>query len=335
MDELRDQLISKLKTLNETIWDGKVKTPYIDAWLDNFEQDKIGNTSERIHALYLLGQFMFFGDPQIRELLKAMFRDLYKYPLIERIRRSNSDTLDVLHINARFAEELKQTRFLGVGNPAESGTHLLYFFRQENGLSKKLFIHGHQIFTRKRIVHSSKTKLAWLKRLVAAIKGRTLALKYPDVKTYVFIDDLCGSGTQAEEYSTEILEDLKRLKPDVYVTYLSLFATSEGLNYIRNRTLFDWADCIFELDDSFRCFDPLSRYFQPAVAHIKPDFAKQMCMKYGQRLFSIHPLGYGNSQLLLGLHHNTPDNTLPIFWSDGTTRFHWSPIFKRYPKIYA
>src|SRR5690242_8174684 len=127
MEELQEQLINKLKTLNETIWDGKVKTPYIDAWLDNFEEDTVGITSERIHALYLLGQFMFFGDPQIRELLKAMFRDLFKYPLIEQIRRSDGNTLDLPHINARFAEELKRTRFLGVGNPAESGTHLLYF----------------------------------------------------------------------------------------------------------------------------------------------------------------------------------------------------------------
>lgn len=333
MEELREQLINKLKTLNETIWDGKVKTPNIEAWLENFEDDTVGNASERIHALYLLGQFMFFGDPQIRELLKAMFRDLYKYPVIERIRRS--DTLDLGQINSQFAEELKRTRFLGVGNPAESGTHLLYFFRQENGLSKNLFIHGYQIFTRKRLESSPRWTLKWLKRILEVIRGRTFALRYPDVKTYVFIDDLCGSGTQAEEYSTEILEELKRLKPDAYVAYLSLFATTEGLKYIRNRTLFDFADCIFELDDSFRCFEPASRYFQPPVTNIDSVFAKQMCQKYGQRLFSIGPLGYGNSQLLLGLHHNTPDNTLPIFWSDGRNHFHWSPIFKRYPKIYA
>lgn len=335
MQELREELINKLKTLNETIWDGKVKTPYIDAWLDNFAEDRVGITSERIHGLYLLGQFMFFGDPEIRELLKAMFRDLFKYPLIERIRRSGGDTLDLTHINDRFDEELKQTRFLGVGNPAESGTHLLYFFRQENGLSRNLFIYSHQIFTRKRVERTSKGKLKWLRHLLAAIRGRTLALRDPDVKTYIFIDDLCGSGSQAEEYSTEILEDLKRLKPDAHVGYLSLFATSDGLRYVRNRTRFDSADCIFELDNSFKCFEPGSRYFQPAVDSIDADFAKRMCFKYGRRLLPSHPLGYRNGQLLLGLHHNTPDNTLPIFWSDESSGIAWSPIFKRYPKLYG
>lgn len=334
MQELREQLITKLKTLDETIWEGKVKTPSIEAWLENFIQDRAGVTSERIHGLYLLGQFMFFGDRQIRELLKAMFRDLFKYPIIEQIRRANGDTLDLNHINARFAEELKNTRFLGVGNAAESGTHLLYFFRQENQLRKSLFIHSHQIFTR-RHAEGQKLMPKWLVRLIAAIKGRTLALRDPDVKRYIFIDDVCGSGSQAEEYSAEILADLKSLKPDATVAYLSLFATSEGLQYVRNNTLFDAADCIFELDETFKCFCPNSRYFQPAVTSIDPDFAKEMCLKYGRRLFPRHPLGYSDGQLLLGLHHNTPDNTLPIFWSEESNALPWSPIFKRYPKIYG
>src|ERR1044072_2154011 len=275
MEELREQLINKLKTLDETIWEGKVKTPSIEAWLDNFIQDSTGATSERIHSLYLLGHFMFFGDRQIRELLKAMFRDLFKYPLIEKIRKSEADTLDLDHINSRFAEELKETRFLGVGNAAESGTHLLYFFRQENQLRKNLFIHSHQIFTRRRVERSSTGIMKWAYRIITAIRGRTLALKYPSVKTYVFIDDVCGSGSQAEEYSTEILEDLKGLKPDARVVYLSLFATSDGLAHVRNNTLFDAADCIFELDETFKCFCSASRYFQPSVDIIDPNFAKQ------------------------------------------------------------
>ena len=335
MQELREQLIHKLKTLDETIWEGKVKTPSIEAWLDNFMQDGPGVTSERIHGLYLLGQFMFFGDRQIRELLKAMFRDLFKYPLVEQIRKSGGDTLDLDHINSRFAEDLKHTRFLGVGNAAESGTHLLYFFRQENQLKKDLFIHSHQIFTRRRIQGGSKRTLKWLFHLIAAIRGRTLALRDPSVRTYIFIDDVCGSGSQAEEYSTEILQDLKSLKPDARVAYLSLFATSKGLSHVRNNTLFDAADCIFELDDTFKCFCTDSRYFQPVVDSIDPDFAKEMCLKYGRQLFPRHPLGYADGQLLLGLHHNTPDNTLPIFWSEESSGKAWSPIFKRYPKIYG
>jgi hypothetical protein len=53
-----------------------------------------------------------------------------------------------------------------------------------------------------------------------------------------------------------------------------------------------------------------------------------MVEKYGKKLYKNHMLGYKDSQLLLGLEHNTPNNTLPIFWSEEE----WSPIFKRYGK---
>jgi hypothetical protein len=335
MEDLKETLIKKLKTLDETIWEGRVRSPQLEAWLDNFSEDIEGTASERIHGLYLLGQFMYFGDLQIRELLKALFRDLFRYPIVAEIRRSANDTLDLAYINQRYGEEQEQTRFLGIGNPAESGTHLLYFFRQENQLPKTLFIHSHQIFTRRRNDALSKIKPKWLRKLIGAIRGRTLALRDPNVKRYIFIDDICGSGSQAEEYSVEILQDLKSLKPDADVAYLSLFATSEGLKHIRTNTLFDRAGCIFELDETFKCFCPDSRYFKPAVETIEPEFAKQMCLKYGRQIFPNHPLGYDDGQLLLGLHHNTPDNTLPILWGDDPGSLVWAPIFKRYPKIYG
>jgi hypothetical protein len=44
-------------------------------------------------------------------------------------------------------------------------------------------------------------------------------------------------------------------------------------------------------------------------------------------------LGFGDCQLLLSMHHNTPDNTLPIIWFDEDEAL-WTPIFKRYNKIY-
>ena len=45
-------------------------------------------------------------------------------------------------------------------------------------------------------------------------------------------------------------------------------------------------------------------------------------------------LGFRNGQLLLSLHHNTPNNTLPIIWYD-EDGIEWTPIFKRYNKVYG
>jgi hypothetical protein len=111
----------------------------------------------------------------MRELLRALYRDLYRYPIVESIRRAHSDTLDANFIEEEFKKRLLQTRFMGMGNPSESGCHLLYYFRQENRLPRNLFIHTHEIFTRSG-------------------SPPALSVKDPTVATYVFLDDFCGSG---------------------------------------------------------------------------------------------------------------------------------------------
>ena len=73
----------------------------------------------------------------MRELMKALYRDLYRYPVIAKIRRSNNDTTDCIVIDRLFEEELNHTHFIGVGNPSESGCHLLYYFRQRKMLCRR------------------------------------------------------------------------------------------------------------------------------------------------------------------------------------------------------
>jgi hypothetical protein len=314
LDEpLEQKLIAKIKVLHDTIWDSRASQPAVDEWLRNFS---LGAriAQQKLHALYLLSNFMYFGARQMRALLKAMFRDLYKYPIIETIRKDNGDTTDIAFINARFMEKLKNTRFLGIGNPSESGSHLLYYYRQENRLPNTQFVHSHQIFRR---------------------KGKSLVLRQPEVDHFVFIDDFCGSGDQGLEYSKEILGDLKRLAPTAWAAYHVIFATSHALKTLRKKTRFDSVDSVYELDRSFRCFDQNSRYFTPSLNGLNKDFARKMCRAYGRRLRADCPLGYGNSQLLIGFHHNTPDNTLPIIWYDEPEGPAWKAIFRRYPKDYG
>jgi hypothetical protein len=310
---LEEELLRKLLVLNETAWENRVKRPLIIRWLENFNNVDLGlRERERTHALFLLSQFVYFGSREMRELLKAMYRDLYKYPIVERIRKENHDTTDCAFIEQKYHEELSKTRFLGIGNPSESGCHLLYYFRQENGLPKRLFIHGHEIFKR-------------------APKG-AIKLRSPDVDHYVFIDDLCGSGDQGKQYSNEIVTEVKNLRNDVRMSYLVLFATAHGRRELV-KTKFDHVRSVVELDESFRVFGRNSRYFKAAPEEIDKTFAETLCGEYGRLLCSGHPLGYRESQLMLGFHHNTPDNTLPIMWCDEPETGSWIPIFRRYPKF--
>lgn len=324
--KLKEELFEKIKTLYETVWEHSINRINIDSWLENFSDE-----NERIHCLFLLSQFMYFGSRQMRYLLKILFQDLYRYRVIEEIRLNNNNTHDLNFINTKYNEELKATRFLGIGNPSESGPHLLYYFRQENNLPKSLFIHGHEIFKR--------------------FGAQQIRLSNPNIKRYVFIDDFCGSGSQAKRYSQYILNDLLSLNPNVQLDYLMLFSTKEGKEEVIKSTKFSYVETVFELDDTFKCFEGNSRYFKNSKSPIDINYAKTICKNYGAKLMrticqlegcppdqldgcaDTHALGFNNGQLLIGFHHNTPDNTLPIIWY-GEEQEPWKPIFKRYNKIY-
>lgn len=292
--------------------------PHIRSWVEQFSPEDDVSDDQQVHALYLLSNFTYFGQIEIRGLLVSLFRDLFRAPLLHEIRRQNGDTTDRNFIENVFQEKLKRTRFLGVGNPSESGVHLLYYFRQENDLPKTAFINSHEIFARD-----------------PDGSARTLALRDSEIEHYVFIDDLCGSGTQAELYSRDLIEPLRDLNPDVKIHYLVLFATDDGLNAVRGLNRYDSVASVFELDESFKALEPGSRIFtqdDPRYNRIK---IRTTCEQKGHNLWPAHPLGYKDGQLLLGFSHNTPDNTLPIFWCESSGPNPWKPMFKRYHKDYG
>lgn len=313
-----EELIRKVKTLNETVWENRAPGHRVEEWLQNFAADVPGqNFSERLHALHLLGRFIYFGDPEMREMLRSLYRDVFKYPIVASLRRANGDTRNYELLSALFQQELGQTRFLGIGNPSESGTHLLYHFRQENSLSKDSFINAHEIFARR-----------------AEGGPAQRGLRFKDVRRYVFLDDLAASGQQAQEYSIDLVDEIRSANPDSEVWYLTLLATSKALSVIRQTTTFTHVACVMELDDSFRAFGAESRYFAEPNALLSKAFAEAFCRRYGTALWPNHPLGYRDSQLLIGFRHNVPDNTLPVFWFDSANP-RWTPMFRRYPKLGA
>ncbi len=314
---VREEYFEKIKTLSENLWERRAERPAVEEWLANFSIDWDTTPSEQLHALFLLSHFMYFGDREIRVLLRALYRDLYRYPIIEAIRRDNGDTTDSPTVTAAFDEELARTRFLGLGNPAESGTHLLYYFRQENELPKGLFVHTHQVFG-------------------GRLDSADLRVSVPEVTRYVLLDDFCGSGNQAVEYSEKVIGMLRdaatREGLRVEIAYYVLFATYEGLRRVREDSDFDRVEAVYELDETYKLFGDTSRYLRTHPGEINRDFAHQMCTRCGERLYPDFPLGYGDCELLIGFHHNTPDNTLPIFWVDGEEGG-WSPMFRRYAKV--
>lgn len=319
-----DTLKNKIYAYGQTIWKDKWKDGITEQWLENFSNaDEEIQYRERLNMLYLLTKFMYFGSEELRQILLSLYRDLFKYPIIKQIREANNNTLDRSIVDRIYRDELAQSRFLGVGNPSESGVHMLYYFRQECGLPKTQFITTADIFSSQR--KQENTGGVTRSYLETGLADET-------IRRYVFIDDFCGTGTQALDYLRKHVEDIKHIDAGVSVQYLMMFGTEFGINQIRKANVFDRVEAVFMLDETFRCFSQNSRYYKSTPdMSIDVAFAHATAQSYGTPLFG-DPLGYKDCQLLLGLFHNTPDNSLPIFWGETPT---WTPIFKRYNKKYS
>ena len=103
---------------------------------------------------------------------------------------------------------------------------------------------------------------------------------------------------------------------------------TRSLDNIVNDLGYDEVNTLFLLDESFKCFSNESRFFNETHDETKNQ-CQIICTTHGENLCKEHPLGYKDGQLLIGFYHNTPNNTLPIFWSTAPS---WTPIFKRYRK---
>lgn len=302
-DALEHSLRKKIKTLNEVLWERRLGSGRLQDWLDNFSGD------HQLEALYLLSQFLYFGEREIRQMLRSLYRDLFRQRVLKLIRSENSD-LGANELIESLRQHEESTLFTGLGNPSESGCHLLYYFRQENRLRKSRFEAVHRFFSRDKNT------------------GQAIA-RFPSVRHYVFLDDLCASGDQAAEYLEDIVPNLKDTAPDAFVYFFSLVGTSNGMSRLRDVSEVDHVDCVFELDDSYRVFSG-TRCFHGAPKTISKEKARVMLDEY-QSSFEVDILGYDKSELLVGFRYNTPDNTLPMIWS---TKNGWIPAFRRYHKWY-
>lgn len=317
---LEEILKRKIETLSQQAWDSKLTWPDVENWLANFKGDFQAESEERVHALYLLSQVTYFGQDLLREMLRSVYKNLYRHPIISKIRRANADTLDPNVIEPLFKVEQNNTRFVGVGNPSESGPHLLYYFRQINGLGKDLFIDSGDIYKVSR----------------SADGAVQIVQVDANIRRYVFIDDLLGSGSQIEQYLSDKLKEIRFFR-NVEVHYYALFATSAGLEVARKPEFFgENVSCIFELDETFKCFSDKARAFANLPVGLDKSVARSVAAGYGKGLMTEeHALGWRDGQLLLSFLHNTPDNSLPIMWFDFPYDHPWTPIFKRFSKVYG
>ena len=314
IENLKDQ-IQKLSTW---LWGKSVLLEDINLWLENFTE--VEPDREKYIALSLLSQFMFYDLREIRQAMKSIYKDKFILPLTSSYRDSvQSYNLEDYSNNVESI--MKKTVFASVGNPSESSSLLLYFFRQRNKLAKDFFMHSHQL-------------------LANDFQGT-------DIEYLIYIDDISGSGGQAIKTLGDIIPKIKSKYTNIKILYFTIFATTVALEKLESSKLFDKVDTVFELDETYRTFSNESRYFSKRLSQDDRDFFESVCKNHYRNQWELSEddisrqeggilnddeCGYANGQLSLGFFYNIPNNTLPIFWAESDE---WKPIFKRYSKVYT
>jgi hypothetical protein len=300
--------LAEIKVLDEQIWERRCSPDVVATFLaglagtTGLDLDQRSRQKALRCGAFLASRFHYFGAWEIRHLIRSVFRNLY----IPRCQRSCSGSVE------KLGEMVNRTRFLGLGGPAKSGAYLLYMFRQENRLREELFPSLSEMFV------CSDGKIT---------RGEE------DVDAIVFVDDFSGTGTTAlrsvkkREHFLEVYKSGGNREIHLYF----LAATTRALDKIRKNTLIDSVECVLELDDSYRALEQGSRYFRSHSLSL--DFsvndASLLFERAARSAKCVEPMGFGGCQLLIGFHHNTPNNTLPAFWSDSAG---WSPLFCRSPR---
>ena len=252
----------------------------INNWLNNFNGIIFDPPAEKKLALWLLCNFTYYNEDEVKYLCGYLFRQLFHQLLID----NNLDT-------EQDAENcIVNCAFTSIGNPSESGGMILYHFRQEANLDLERFIFPTEI-------------------------------ENASQKDIICIDDVMLSGGTASRFFYDHRDALQN--KEVY--YIALITTKSAilkLNELGIKTIY----CII-LDERNQAFSPESLIFYKYPGLLNS--AKELAEGYGKIIEPNKPLGYKQGQYCFGLYYNTPNNTLPIFWS---TNNDWIPIFPRKEK---
>lgn len=297
-ERLRD-LVIQTSTVS---WGERISNEKLDKWLNNFTGKVMDEDAERSAALWLLLNFTYYTIDEVRELCRTIYNDFIHCKLIE---YRETETIDENNISEKLDHIKRNTLFTPLGNPSESGTSILYYFRQAAELPIDVF-----------------------------------EMQRQEYENVVIIDDVTLSGGQSTNYIYKYFEYSKIQAEHIY--FLTFFATQKSLGHLveLEKILKKKIHPIYAvlLDERSKCFSETSDIFSNTVLREMEPLLEKFCTVYGMiaiegnRHMKGMPLGFKNGQYMFGFFYNIPNNTLPIFWS---TLNNWYPIFQRYDKIYT
>ncbi|MDM1067356.1 phosphoribosyltransferase-like protein [Myroides odoratimimus] len=151
----------------------------------------------------------------------------------------------------------------------------------------------------------------------------------------ILVDDFSGSGETISNFYLKIKDKLPKNHTVCVLTVAYLNKAKNHLDKIN-----------ISIYGNFRnqAFSPRGSVFG---YYPKMKAIREFCFKYGNIIYKEddykkkksrqHPLGFSNSQALIGFEHAVPNNTISIIWSDKKrydNKGNWFPIFPRRTQTY-
>jgi len=148
----------------------------------------------------------------------------------------------------------------------------------------------------------------------------------------VVVDDFAGSGETLakgmESFRRQIDRKLwAKYSGEGRISVAVMFAFPEAIELVQARCPGVHVVAATILGEEVRALADEANIFESEEDH---RFAKDVLLQIGRELYPSAPLGFGDLGALVAFHNTIPNNTLPIFWSNGRAGDReWRPIFPR------
>lgn len=225
----KSELIRQIRLTSEIVWKKQLDNSDINDWLSNFTGQVFQKEYEDLLALWLLANFVFYNEEEVKHLCKILYKDFIHRLILEE--DINNE------IQENYKNILTRSRFYSLGQPGESSGYILYHFRQESDIPLKKFI----------------TSLDTLDKAVDII---------------VFVDDVAlstGEKSQAAKYIKKIKNGNQKLN-DKRIILLTFIATDEAISFLNTEGI-EVVNCI-TLDNRHKCFSEDSMVFSHFSEHL-------------------------------------------------------------------
>lgn len=264
-----------------------IQEPRLEKWFNQF-----CGPEERFFAACLLDQVIF----RTRRQFEAGLRTLFRSNLSGKLFNDQQDLHLMEVLRGRSDQKLRLVPVICESDPpTKSGPFVM----------RRL----------QRILQLNHVWMRWPWQATSDVESK-------GVETILFVDDFLGSGHQFVTFFNHWKFDEQPANVKFY--YAPVVAHQQGIDYLA-RYLPDLCVVPIEILGESHGFFSEKVWRRLGQGSIFAADAKSWYIDFCSR-HDIMPIGYGDLALTFGFSHATPDNTLPILWSETDT---WQPLLER------